>query len=162
MQSCHQGRWRGVSLSCAAYAESLLLLNLPYARSKQRDKWVTTGELSALRGLLGQWMWLATPVILQLQAPLSLLLGYVRVTTVSTKLEANKFLRRALICSLTQLRTHVHDSFCVVGCIDGSWPCGRDGQCGRLIGITNSCFLDHAACHGTVEVGSSCKNLECS
>ena len=83
----------------------------------------------------------------QLQAPLWVLLGYVRVTTVSTKLEANKFPRRKLIWALTQLRTHVHDSFCVVGCIDGTWPCGREGQCGRLIGITNSCLLDNAACH---------------
>ena len=64
VQSCHQGRWRGVSLSCAAYQESLLLLNLQYARRKHRDKWVTTEELSVLRGLVGQWMLLATPVIL--------------------------------------------------------------------------------------------------
>ena len=80
VQSCHQGRWRGVSLSCAAYAESLSLLNLPYARKKQRDKWVTTGELSVLRGLLGQWLWLASSPCVDLG-------------------------------SLTQLRTHVHDSF---------------------------------------------------
>ena len=56
-------------------------------------------------------MWLATPVILQLQALLSLLLGYVRLATVSTMLEANKFPRLQLIWALTQLRTRVHDSF---------------------------------------------------
>ena len=53
VQSCHQGRWRGFSLSCAKYAESLILLDLPSARRKQRDESITAGELSALRGLVG-------------------------------------------------------------------------------------------------------------
>ena len=120
---------RRLAVVCSV-CRSLLLLNLPYARKKQRDKWVTTGELSALRGLLGQWLWLASSPCVDLG-----------------------FDAAANSCSR---------QFCVFGCIDGSWPNGREGQCGRLIGITHTCFLDHAACHGTVEVGSSCKNLECS
>ena len=42
-------------------------------------------------------MWLATQVTPQLQAPLSLLLGYVGVPTVSTMLETKKLARRALV-----------------------------------------------------------------
>ena len=104
----------GFSLWCAQYGESLVLLDAPPARRK-RDESITAGEMSTLRSLLGQLMWLETQVIPELQAPLSLLLGYVGVATVSTVLEANKFVRRALVWSQTPLRTHVHDSFCDVG-----------------------------------------------
>ena len=88
VQSCHQGCWRGFSLSCAKCAESLVLLDLPSARRTERDESTIARLLSALRGLLGQLMWRATQVIPQLQAPSSLLLGYVGVATVSTMLEA--------------------------------------------------------------------------
>ena len=40
---------RGFSLSCARYAESLVLLCLPLARRKQRDGSITAGESSELR-----------------------------------------------------------------------------------------------------------------
>ena len=76
VQHRHQDRWGGFSLSCAHYAESLVLLDLSSARRKQREDLVTAKELAGLRGLLGQLMWLATEVVPQLQAPLSLLLGY--------------------------------------------------------------------------------------
>ena len=56
---------------------------------KQSEDLVTAKELAGLRGLRGQLMWLATQVVPQLQAPLSLLLGYLGVATVSTLLEAN-------------------------------------------------------------------------
>ena len=55
---------------------------------------------------------------LQLQAPLSLLLGYVEVATVSTMLEANTISRSALVSAQTLLRTHVHH---VVVWSDASW-----------------------------------------
>ena len=61
--------------------------------------------------LLGQLTCFATQVNPHLQAPLSLLLGYVGVATASTVLEANKLSRRALVWAQTLLRTHVHDSF---------------------------------------------------
>ena len=50
----HQNRWAGFSLSCAHYAESMVLLDLSSARRKQRDDPVTAKELAGLRGLLGQ------------------------------------------------------------------------------------------------------------
>ena len=75
-------------------------------------------------------------------------------------------LRRALIWALTQLRTHVHDSFVFWVALMEAEPCGRDGQCGRLIGITHTCFLDHAACHGTsgswLELQESRMQLSCN
>ena len=94
VQHRHQNRWGAFSLSCAQYEESMLFLDLSSARRKQREDPVMAKELAALRGLLGQLMWLATQVIPQLQAPLTLLLGYLGVATVSTLLEANKLARR--------------------------------------------------------------------
>ena len=63
VQHRHQNRWAGFSLSCAHYAESMVLLDLSSARRKQRDDPVTAKELAGLRGLLGQLMWLATQVV---------------------------------------------------------------------------------------------------
>ena len=96
VQHRHQNRWGGFSLSCAHYAYSMVLLGMSSARRKQREDPVTAKELAASRRLPGQLMWLATQVVPQLQAPLSLLLRYLGVATVSTLLEANKLARRAL------------------------------------------------------------------
>ena len=89
VQHRQQNRWGAFSLSCAHYEESVVLLNLSSARRKRREDPVTAKELAALRGRLGQLMWWATQVVPQLQAPLSLLLGYLSVATVSTLFEAN-------------------------------------------------------------------------
>ena len=121
VQHRHQNRWAGFSLSCAHYAESIVLLDLSSARRKQREDHVTAKELAGLRGLLGQLMWLATQVVPQLQAPLSLLLGYLGVATVSTLLEANKLARRALVWAQTPLRTFVHEEMSVIGWSDATW-----------------------------------------
>ena len=83
MQHRHQNRWAGFSLSCAHYAESMVLLDLSSARRKQREDPVTAKKLAGLRGLLGQLTWLATQVV---QAPLSLLVGCLGVATISTLL----------------------------------------------------------------------------
>ena len=122
VQHRHQNRWAGFSLSCAHCAESMVLLDLSSARRKQRDDLVTAKELAGLRGLLGQLMWLATQVVPQLQAPLSLLLGYSGVATVSTLLEANKLARRALVWAQT-LRTCSRRNECywLVRCQLGMW-----------------------------------------
>ena len=107
---------------------------------------MTAKELAALRGLLGQLMWLATQVAPQLQAPLSLLLGYLAVATVSTLLEANKLARRALVWAQTPLRTFVHEEMSVIGWSDANWACRREGssQRGYIIGVANKTFLKQA------------------
>ena len=106
---------------------------------------MTAKELAGLRGLLGQ-LWLATKVVPQLQAPLSLLLGYLGVATVSTLLEANKLARRALVWAQTPLRTFVHEEMSVVGWSDATWACRREGssQGGYIIGVANKTFLEQA------------------
>ena len=65
-------------------------------------------------------MWLAIQVVPQLQAPLSLLLGYLGVATVSTLLEAVELARRALVWAQTPLRTFVHEEMSVIGWLDAS------------------------------------------
>ena len=124
----------------------MVLLDLSSARRKQREDPVTAKELAGLRGLLGQLMWLATQVVPQLQAPLSLLLGYLGVATVSTLLEANKLARRALVWAETPLRTFVHEEMSVIGWSDASWACRREGssQGGYIIGVANKTFLEQA------------------
>ena len=130
----------------------MVLLDLSSARRKQRDDPVTAKELAGLRSLLGQLMWLATQVIPQLQAPLSLLLGYLGVATVSTLLEANKLARRALVWAQTPRRTFVHEEMSVIGWSDASWACGREGssQGGYIIGVANKDIL-----------GTSGKSYQC-
>ena len=146
VQHRHQNRWPGFSLSCAHCAESMVLLDLSSARRKQRDDPVTAKELAGVRSLLGQLMWLATQVVPQLQGPLSLLLGYLGVATVSTLLEADKLARRALVWARTPLRTFVHEEMSVIGWSDAIWACRREGPSqGRfIIGVANKTFLEQA------------------
>ena len=124
----------------------MFLLDLSSARRKQREDLVTAKELAGLRGLLGQLTWLATQVVPQLQAPLSLLLGYLGVATVSTLLEANTLARRAFVWAQTPLRTFVHEEMSVNGWSDASWACRREGssQGGYIIGVANKTFLEQA------------------
>ena len=146
VQHRHPNRWAGFSLSFAQYAESIVLLDLSSARRKQRDDLVTPKELAGLRGLLGQLIWLATQVVPQIQAPLSLLLGYLGVATVSTLLEANKLASHALVRAQTPLRSFVHEEISVIGWSDACWACRRDGssQGGYIIGVANKTFLEQA------------------
>ena len=145
MQHRHQNRWAVFSMSCAHYAESMVLLDLSSARRKQREDPVTAKELADVRGVLGQLVWLATQVVPQLQAPLSLLLGYLGVGTVSTLLEANKLATRALVWAQTPLRTFVHEEMNVVGWSDANWACRREGSSrGYIIGVANKTFLEQA------------------
>ena len=134
MQHRHQNRWAGFSLSCAHYAKSMVLLDLSSARRKQREDLVSAKELAGLRGLLGQLMWLATQGVPQIQAPLSLLLGYLGVATVSTLLEANKLARRALVWAQTPLRTFVHEEMSV---LVGQMPVGHVDEKDRLMEDTS-------------------------
>ena len=46
----------------------------------------------------------------------------------STMLQANELARRALGWAQTPLRTHVRDSFCVVGWSGASWVGRREGS----------------------------------
>ena len=94
----------------------MVLLDLSSARRKQRNDPVTAKELAGLRGLLGQLMWLATQVVPQLQAPLSLPLGYLGVGhCFQHSWKANKLARRALVWAQTPLRTFVHKEMSVIG-----------------------------------------------
>ena len=134
-QHRHQDRWGGVSLR-----------ETDGSRRKHREDPVTAKELAGLQGLLGQLMWLATQVVPQLQAPLSLLLRYLGVATVSTLLEANKLARRALVWAQTPLRTFVHEEMSVIGWSDASWACRRErsSQKNYIIEVANKTFLEQA------------------
>ena len=53
VQHRHQNRWAGFSLSCAHYAESMVLLDLSSARRKQREDPVTSKRV----GWFGRFAW---------------------------------------------------------------------------------------------------------
>ena len=91
-------------------------------------------------------MWLATQVIPQLQAPFSLLLGYLSVATVLTLFEANKLARLVLVWAQTPLHTFVHEEMSVIGWSAASWACRREGspQGGYIIGVAHKTFLEQA------------------
>ena len=61
--------WGGFEISFADYSQQLELLNLPVSRRREKMASITAGELTQLRGLLGQLQWLATQAVPQLMAP---------------------------------------------------------------------------------------------
>ena len=102
-----------VSLCLVHYAESMVLLDLSSARRKQREDPVTPKQMAGLRGLIGQLIWLATQVVPQLQALLSLLLAYLGVGSKQT-------CKTGIVWAQTPLRTFVHEEVSVIGWSDAS------------------------------------------
>ena len=85
---------------------------------------VTEIERSELRGLLGALLWPATQTCPKLAAELSLLQSLVPQAKVSTLLDANKLLGRALADEYMDMRIHSFnkdDEICTVVWSDASW-----------------------------------------
>ena len=71
----HTKTWGGLEISFTEYVEEISLTNLPSHRRRDRKSQITPPELSQLRGLSGQLLWLSIQCLPQLLAPLSLLMG---------------------------------------------------------------------------------------
>ena len=96
---------------------------------------ITPFELSALRALNGQMLWLGMP--------LTLLMGQPPQATVDTIYEVNKLARKATVWKRTPLKVHAHHSPVVVTYTDAGWTTrpGGTSQGGQLVFIANSELL---------------------
>ena len=103
------------------------IITLPSHRRRDKSK-ITPLELSQLRALNGQLLWLDMQCLSQLLAPLSLLMGQTPQATVGTIHEMNTLARKATAWSRTPLKIHAHHSPIVVTCTDAGWTTRPDGN----------------------------------
>ena len=91
----HTGTWDGFEISFTEYAKEISIITLPSHRCRDRKSKITPCELSKLRALNGQLLWLGVQCLPQLLAPLSLLMRQTPQGTVDTIYEVNKLVRKA-------------------------------------------------------------------
>ena len=84
--------------------------NLPSHRRRDRKSQITPIELSQLRALNGQLIWLVMQCLPQWLAPLSLLMGQTPQVTVDTIYEVNRLARKATVWAKIPLKVHAHRS----------------------------------------------------
>ena len=116
--------------------KEISIITLPSQRRRDKKSEITPLELSQLRALDGQLLWLCMQCLPQLLAPLSLLIGQTPQATVGTIYEATAWAR-------TPLNIHAHHSPIVVSYTDAGWTTRPDGtsQGGQLVFIANSQLL---------------------
>ena len=71
----HTGTWSGFEISFAEHVKEISIITLPSHRRRDKKSQITPPELSQLRALDGQLLWLGMQCLPQLLAPLSLLMG---------------------------------------------------------------------------------------
>ena len=135
----HTGTWCGFEISFTEYGKEISIITLPSHRRRDRKSKSTPLELSQLRALNGQLLWLGMQCLPQLLAPLSLLMGQTPQATVGTIYKVNKLARKATAWARAPLKIHVHHSPVVVTYTDAGWTTRPDGtsQGGQLVFIAN-------------------------
>ena len=115
----------------------------PCHRRRDRKSKITPLELSQLRALSGQLLWLGMQCLPQLLATLSLLMGHIPQATVWTICEVDKLARKATAWARAPLRIHAHHSPTVVTYTHVGWTTRPDGtsQSGQLVFFANSELL---------------------
>ena len=139
----HGATWNGCEISFTEHAKDIVLINLPSHRRRDRKSKITQLELSQLRALNGQLLWLGMQCLPQLLAPLSLLMGQTPQATVGTIYEVNKLARKATAWARTPLKIHAHHSLVVVTYTDAGGTTRPDGtsQGRQLVFIANAVLL---------------------
>ena len=117
----HTRTWGGFEIRFTEYAKEIVLVNLPSHRLRDRKSQITPLELSPLRALNGQLLWLGMQCLPQLPAPLSLLLGQTPQATVDTIYEVNKLARKATVWAKILLKVQPHHSPVVITYTDAGW-----------------------------------------
>ena len=137
----HSGTCGGFQISFTEYTKEISIIIFPSHQRRDRKSKFTPRELSQLRALNGQLLWLGMQCLPQLLALLSLLMGQ---ATVDTIYEVNKLARKATVWAIT---LHAHHSPVVVTYTDAGWTTRPDGtsQGGQLVFITNSELLQGRA-----------------
>ena len=139
----HAGTWSGFEISFTEYVKEISIIILPSHRRRAKKSKITPLELSQLRALNSQLLWLGLQCLPQLLAPLSLLMGQTPQATVDTICEVNKLARKATVWARMPLKIHAHHSPIVVTYTDAGWTTLPDGtsQGGQLVFIANSELL---------------------
>ena len=139
----HTGKWGGFEISFTDYVKEISIITLPSHRRRDKKSKITPLELSQLRALNGQLLWVGRQCLPQLLAPLSLLIGQTPQATVGTIYEVNKLARKATAWARTPLKIHAHHSRAVVTDTDAGMTNRPDGtsQSGQLVFIANSELL---------------------
>ena len=139
----HTGTWGGFEISFTEYVKEISIITLPSHRRRDKKSKITPLELSQLRALNGQLLWLGMHCLPQLLAPLSLLMGQTPQATMGTIYEVNKLARKATAWARTPFKIHAHHSPVVVTYTDAGWTTRPDGtsQGGQLVFIANSELL---------------------
>ena len=124
--SLQESHWNVVWIrdSFTEYVKEISIISLPSHRRRDR-KSTTPLELSQLRALNGQLLWLGLQCLPQLLAPPSLLMGQTPRATVGTIYEVNKLVRKA-----TAWAKNITQN-----------PCSSLSCCG----YAHRCWMDHSA-----------------
>ena len=116
----HTGTWSGFEISFTEYVKEISIITLPSHRRRDKKSKITPLELSQLRVLNGQLLWLGMQCLPQLLAPLSLLMGQTPQATVGTTYEVNKLARKA-DCVGTDTTQNRCSSFSYCGYVHRCW-----------------------------------------
>ena len=117
----HTRAWGGFEISFAEYVKEISMITLPSHRRRDKKSQITPLELSQLRALHGQLLWLGMQCLPQLLAPRSLLMGQTPIATSDTIYEVNKLARKATVWARMPLKVHVHHSPVVTTYTDVGW-----------------------------------------
>ena len=133
------GRWGTIKVDMQTYGETMQSIYIPSARRKDPTQPCTAQEVTELRAVCGQLMWLTTQAVPTLMAPLSILLAYTTNATVDTLLRANKLVRQAKLETSHPLIMHGLTNPCVLAWGDAAWGVRREGssQGGYLIAMAD-------------------------
>ena len=135
----HTRTWGGFEINFTEYAKEISIITLPSHRRRDRKSKISPLELSQLRALNGQLLWLGMQCLPQLLGPLSLWMGQPPQATVGTIYEVNKMARKATAWARTPLKIHALHSPVVVPNTDAGWTTRPHGtsQGGQLVFIAN-------------------------
>ena len=117
----------GFEISFTEYVKEISIITLPSHRRREKKSKITPLELSQLRALNGQLLWLGMQCSPQLLAPVSLLMRQTPQATVGTIFEVNKLARKATAWARIPLKIHAHHSPIVVTYTDAGWTTRPDG-----------------------------------
>ena len=139
----HTGTWGGFEISFTEYVQEISIITLPSHLRRDKKSQITPLELSQLRALNGQLLWLGMQCLPQLLAPLSLLMGQTPQPAVGTIFEVNNLALKATAWARAPIKIHAHHSTIVVTYTSARWTTRPDGtsQGGQLVFIANSELL---------------------
>ena len=138
----HTGTWGGFEISFTEHAKEISI-TLTSHRRRDRKSSITPLQLSQLRALSGQLLWLGMQCLPQVLVPLSLFMGQTPQTMADTIHEVNKWAGKATAWARTPRKIHAHHSPVVITYTDAGWTTRPDGtsQGGQLVFIANSELL---------------------